>query len=517
MAGGQHPPAKRSPAACDRTVFAILFRELIKGMLMCRAPIIMENPSRLLDVFVLGVIASLPCASLAAHIAGAAERPNVLLVLADDMGIGDLGCYGGRVLKTPNIDRLAAEGIRFTRAYSGASVCAPSRCSLLTGRHMGHATVRGNWEVFPEGQFPLKKDEPTVANLFRDAGYATGICGKWGLGGPGSGSEPNDKGFDFFFGYLCQRHAHRYVTDYLYRNRERIEIDQSPRQHTNAHKLIADESIDFIRRHRGRPWFLFCAWTLPHGIYRADQVPDLSKYANTGWTDRQKVYAAMVEWFDADVGRLLGAVNELGIERDTLVVFASDNGGLREPEISDLFGSRAQLRGGKGDLWEGGLRVPMIARWPGRIAQGQTTDAPAALWDFVPTAAELVGAPRPKETDGVSLVPALMGKPMDQDRPLYWEQVRANRLEQAVRLGQWKGYCGATDKPLELYDLQRDPAETNDLSAQHPSIIAAMAKIMADSRVDVAVPKSDPRIWEKYREDNRKLDEKTGWSQPAAK
>lgn len=454
-------------------------------------------------------------AHFAAQNAAGAERPNILLILADDMGIGDLGCYGGKKLKTPHLDRLAAEGIRFTNAYSGASVCAPSRCALLTGLHMGHATVRGNWEVFPEGQFPLKSDEQTVAALLRKTGYSTGICGKWGLGGPGSGSEPNDKGFDFFFGYLCQRHAHRYVTDYLYRNRERIAIEQSPQRRTNAHTLIADESIEFIRRHRAEPWFLFCAWTLPHGIYRADQVPDLGKYADTGWTEKQKVYAAMVEWFDTDVGRLLSALKQLELDRNTLVLFASDNGGVGDAQLAEHFGSLPAMRGAKGDLWEGGLRVPMIARWPGRIAQGQTSDAPIAFWDFLPTAAELAGASPPEKTDGRSFVPALLGKPMPTDRPLYWEQTRGNRLQQAVRIGPWKGFRNGADSAMELYNLELDRSERNNVVAQHPDVAAKISQIMAVSRVEAEAPKPDPRVWEKYREDNRKLDEKTGWRETA--
>jgi arylsulfatase A len=198
-----------------------------------------------------GILLAAACTTEAAggtNVADGADRPNILLILADDVGMGDLGCYGGSLLNTPNIDGLAAGGMRFTDAYSGASVCAPSRCVLMTGRHMGRATIRGNWEVFPEGQAPLKEGEVTLAMVLREAGYATGICGKWGLGGPGSGSEPNDKGFDFFFGYNCQRHAHRYVTDYLYRNRARIEIEQTPERRINAHTLIGQESLDFIRR-----------------------------------------------------------------------------------------------------------------------------------------------------------------------------------------------------------------------------------------------------------------------------
>jgi arylsulfatase A-like enzyme len=439
-----------------------------------------------------------------------AERPNVVLVLADDLGIGDLGCYGQKLIKTPRIDRLAAEGLRFTSAYSGASVCAPSRCALLTGRHTGHATVRGNWEVFPEGQAPLKQDEVTVAMMLKQAGYTTGICGKWGLGGPGSGSTPNDKGFDLFFGYNCQRHAHRYVTNYLYRNGERIEIRQTPDHRIYSQNLIAEESLKFIRQNRDRPFFLFCAWTVPHGIWRTDQVPSVEAYAGTPWSDAQKVYATMVEQLDAGVGRILETLQELEIDRKTLVIFASDNGGPGS-EIADRFGSLAGLRGAKGQLWEGGIRVPLLARWPGRIPVGRTCDFPTAFWDFLPTAAELAGAPLPANLDGVSLVPVLHGQEQPSRPPLYWEQGSGDRLAQAVRVGPWKGYRPAARRPVQLYDLRSDPAETKDVAAEHPQTVGQIEAIMAASRTEIEIPKPDPRIWEKYREDNSKLDAMLGW------
>jgi len=445
-------------------------------------------------------------------VAGAeAERPNVVLILADDLGMGDLGCYGQKRLKTPNVDRLAAEGTRFTSAYSGASVCAPSRCSLMTGRHMGHATIRSNWEVFPEGQAPLQGGEVTVAMMLKQAGYATGICGKWGLGGPGSGSEPNDKGFDFFFGYNCQRHAHHYVTNYLYRNGERFEIEQTPEHHVYSQQLIAEESLGFIRRNHARPFFLFCAWTVPHGIWRIDQVPSVGAYADTGWSDTQKVYAAMVEGLDADVGRVLETLEELGIDGNTLVLFASDNGGVGSAEIADHFGSHAGMRGAKGQLWEGGVRVPMIARWPGRVPAGRTCDFPTAFWDFLPTAAQLAGAPLPPNVDGVSIVPTLLGHEQKSRPPLYWEQTRGKRFERAVRAGTWKAYQPAADAPVQLYDLASDRAETQDVASEHPRTVARIEAVMAAAHTDIEIPKHDPRIWEKYREDNKKLDAMTGW------
>lgn len=434
-------------------------------------------------------------------------QPNILYVLADDAGMGDFGCYGQKLLKTPHIDRLAAEGIRFTDAYAGSMVCAPSRCALMTGGHMGHATVRGNWEVYPEGQWPLKRGDVTVAQVLKQAGYATGICGKWGLGAPGSGSAPNDKGFDFFFGYNCQRHAHRYYTDYLYRNTERIPIAQSAQHRVYAQDLIAQESLDFIRKNKDRPFYLFCAWTVPHGPYRTDQVPSLEAYNDTGWTDAQKVYAAMIQRLDGDVGRLLAQLKELGIEQDTLVIFASDNGAGGGPEINDRFGSRAGLRAAKGTLWEGGIRVPMIARWPGRVPAGRTSDFATAFYDFLPTAAEIAHAKAPPGVDGISIVPVLLGKTQKPHDWLYWENPQGTKLTKAVRMGAWKGYQAAAGQALELYDLASDRGETKNVAANHPDVVRKIEAIMRQAHRDTEIPtKTDPRIWKKYQEDNRKLD-----------
>jgi len=438
--------------------------------------------------------------------AGRRSRPNIVYILADDLGMGDLGCYGQKLLKTPNIDRLAAEGTRFTDAYAGAAVCAPARCTLMTGLHLGHATVRGNWEVYPEGQWPLKASDVTVAQVLKKAGYATGICGKWGLGAPGSGSAPNDKGFDFFFGYNCQRHAHRFYTDYLYRNTQRMEIPQSAEHRVYAQDLIAQESLNFIRQNKDRPFYLFCAWTLPHGPYRADQVPSLDAYQDTGWTDAQKVYAAMVERLDGDVGRVMALLKELHLDQDTLVIFASDNGAGNGPANIALFGSTAGMRAAKATLWEGGIRVPMIARWPGRVPTGRTSDFATAFWDFLPTAAELAGASPPQGIDGISIVPTLLGKTQRPHEYLYWEDPRAAGISKAVRMGRWKGYQANAAKPVELYDLAADPQEARNVAADHPDVVQKIEAIMAAAHTEVEIPKPDPRIWKKYQEDNRKLD-----------
>lgn len=438
--------------------------------------------------------------------AGSRTRPNIVFILADDLGMGDLGCYGQKLLKTPNIDGLAAEGTRFTNAYSGSMVCAPSRCMLMTGRHPGHATVRGNWEVYPEGQWPLAAGDVTVAQVLKQAGYATGICGKWGLGAPTSGAAPNDKGFDLFFGYNCQRHAHRYYTDYLYRNAARREIPQSAARRVYAQDLIAEAGLDFIRENKGRPFYLFCAWTLPHGPYRPDQVPSLEAYKDTGWTDTQKVYAAMVERLDGDVGRVLALLKELRLDEKTLVIFASDNGAGGGQANNERFGSQAGMRETKGTLREGGIRVPMIARWPGKVPAGRTSDFITAFWDFLPTAAELAGASPPEKIDGISIAGELLGRTQRPHEYLYWEDPRPNRLTKAVRLGRWKGYQGDAGKPVELHDLEADPQESRDVAADHPEIVKRIEAIMAESRTEVEIPKGDPRIWKKYQEDNLRLD-----------
>jgi arylsulfatase A len=442
----------------------------------------------------------------AAGLQAAVTRPNIIFILADDLGVGDLGCYGQKLLKTPNIDRLASEGMRFSDAYAGAMVCAPARCTLMTGYHLGHATVRGNWEVYPEGQYPLAERDITVAEILKKAGYSTGICGKWGLGGPDSRSTPNKAGYDFFYGYNCQRHAHRYFTDYLWRNTERINIPQSSKKLVYSQDLIADESLRFIRQNRNRPFHLFCAWTLPHGPYTTNNVVSIEKYRQTGWTDPQKVYAAMVERLDSDVGRVMALLKQLDLDRNTLVLFASDNGAVGGATDA-RFGSRAGLRESKGSLREGGIRVPMIARWPGKVPAGSTTEFATAFWDFLPTAAELAGTSAPPGIDGISIVPTLFGH---QQRPhdyLYWERLSgADKLTRAVRLGHWKGYQEAVGSPIELYDLKSDPAESRNIAAEHPDVTARIGKIMAEAHVDVVVPPTDKRIWEKYREDNRRLD-----------
>ena len=344
--------------------------------------------------------------------------PNIIFVLADDLGYGDLGCYGQKKIQTPHIDRLAAEGIRFTQHYSGNAVCAPSRCCLMTGKHPGHAHIRDNSEVKPEGQRPIPASSVTIAMLLKDRGYATAATGKWGLGAPGSEGDPIRQGFDLFFGYNCQRHAHNYYPTYLWRNNERMALAGNTAGVTGkhySHDLIEAEALRFIDENRSRPFLLYVPFTIPH---LALQVPEDSLRQYVGkWDDPpydgsrgyqpqphpRAAYAAMITRMDRSVGRILQRVAQWGLDRDTIVFFTSDNGPTHDKvggSDSDFFASAGPLRGLKGSLYEGGIRVPMIARWPGKIAPGRTTDLPSAFWDVLPTLCEVSGARPPADKIG---------------------------------------------------------------------------------------------------------------------
>lgn len=424
------------------------------------------------------------------------RRPNIIFILADDLGYGDLGSYGQKTIATPNLDRMAVEGIRFTQCYAGSTVCAPSRCALMTGMHMGHAWVRGNLRV------PLRPEDRTVAEALKDSGYRTALIGKWGLGEPDTTGIPNRKGFDYFFGYLNQAHAHNYYPEYLWRNEARVTLEGnvegeegvSSKRAQYAHDLFTREALDYLDKQTvEQPFFLYLAYTVPHannerGKAEGDgmEVPDYGEYAGKDWPAPQKGFAAMVSRLDRDVGAVLRKLKEKGLDEQTIVFFSSDNGPHKEGGNNpDFFDSNGPLRGIKRDLYEGGIRVPMIVRGPSRIPAGVVSEIPWAFWDFLPTAVDLAGESAPTGIDGISMVPAIFGGPHRQEPhpPFYWEFYEGG-FKQAARKGRWKAVRNSLDGPTELYDLMEDAAEEHDLSAQHEDKVQEFRRLFADSRVD---------------------------------
>ena len=402
------------------------------------------------------------------------KKPNIVFILVDDAGIGDFSAYGCNYGVTPNIDRLAAEGLKFTRAYSGSAVCAPSRCVLMTGQHPGHMLRRANQSK--HGLLALPEGQPTTARVLHEAGYATGGFGKWGLGNPGTTGAAEKQGFDVFFGYYDQKHAHDFYTDHLVRNGVDVPHPQSGQQSWEdySHTRIADETLKFIEQNKDRPFFCYAAWTPPHGDY---VIPDNAPYSQKPWSEEHRNYAAMVALIDKDVGRVLQKLKDLGLDDNTLVIFTSDNGA--NEEFINPLGSTGGLRGYKRMLYEGGIRTPFIARWPGRIQPNTTSDLLTTFVDFLPTAADLAGVPGPPATDGISIVPTLLGKKQAaQHESLYFE-IYEPYFQQSVRLGDWKGYRLGTKAPLELYDLKADPTEQHNLAAAHPDVVRKIEGIMA--------------------------------------
>jgi len=416
------------------------------------------------------------------------ERPNIIFIMADDLGYGDLGCYGQKHIQTPHIDQLAAEGMRFSQCYAGAPICAPSRCVLMTGQHTGHATVRGNHgqnAPLHDGEpnrVPLKADEVTVATLLKQAGYATGITGKWGLGEPGSTGLPNDHGFDEWFGYLNQSHAADYYTDYLWRNKERqtIEGNLNGGRSLYSADLFSEFSLDFIRENQAHPFFLYLATTIPH---KKIEVPDLGAYAYKPWPEDAKVFAAMVTRLDSQVGQILALLKELDLERNTIVFFTSDNGSALGWD--GMFDSSGPLRDKKFTLYEGGIRCPMIVRWPGRVPAGAVSEAVWYFADVLPTMANLADAGVPEVVDGIDVTEALFDPAhVLPERSLYWELPEGDSqpLRQAVRWNDWKAVRYGQDTELELYNLSSDLGETRNAAAGHPDVVARIEGFLETAR-----------------------------------
>ena len=428
------------------------------------------------------------------------SQPNIVLIMADDLGYGHLGSYGQEVIETPELDRLASGGLRYTQAYAGSTVCAPSRSVLMTGQHTGHTTVRANFG--PDGErIPLNDDDITIAEVLASAGYNTGMIGKWGLGEPGTTGLPNKQGFDHWFGFLNQHNAHSFYPPYLWRNDRIVYFNENEngQRQTYVQDLFIEEALQFIRSNKGGPFFLYLPFTLPHTELAAredmmqkyrgkfDEVPFPSKDGRPPVKETKATYAAMVSTLDHDVGRIMRELEQQGIAENTLVIFTSDNGAATEDgAVAEYFKGSGPFRGIKRDLYEGGIRVPLIASWPGRIAPGAVDETShVAFWDFLPTLAELAGAELPEGLDGISITPSLLhGKPVGNDRPLYWEfQKKPNTgMKQAVRWGAWKAVRLSEATELELYDLENDIGETENVAAENPELVKKFETYLGSAR-----------------------------------
>jgi arylsulfatase A-like enzyme len=429
------------------------------------------------------------------------DLPNIIYIMADDLGYGDLGCYGQKLIQTPNIDRLAENGMKFSNFYAGSTVCAPSRCVLMTGLHTGHCFIRGN------GRDSLRPEDVTVAEVLKQAGYATGQVGKWGLGLEGSTGLPTRQGFDFFYGYLDQGHAHNYYPTFVVKNEERVKLRNvvpgegdfgqgfatEKMDYTPA--LMIDETLGFIDAHRDERFFMYLAYTLPHAnneknkqLGDGTEVPDFGIYAEKDWTEQNRGQAAMIGYLDDMVGQVVARLEKHKLIDNTVIFFTSDNGPHSEAgnDVS-FFDANGPVTGIKRSMHDGGIRVPMIVQWPGRVKAGSTTDLISGGVDFMATAADIVGIKLKNETDGLSILPTLLGQDTEQEQHkyLYWEFYEQGS-KQAARMGKWKAIRRPIGTgPIEVYDLSEDITESNDLAKSHPELAARFEKIFAEAHVPV--------------------------------
>ena len=451
--------------------------------------------------FILLILAAL----FSATTANAAGKPNIIYIMADDLGYAELGSYGQQKIKTPHLDKMAAEGMRFTQHYTGSPVCASARCSLMTGRHGGHAYVRNNFEIGTwdsyRGQLPLREDDITIAEILKKVGYATGAFGKWGLGEPGSSGDPLNQGFDRFYGFNCQRHAHNLFPKYLVDDRKKRPLKgntRSLRGETYGPESVADEMLQFIRQNKDKPFFVYYPTVIPH---LALQVPEeeLKQYQGqwkeTPYTGKsylphptpRAAYAAMITFMDKQVGRLMALLKELDLDDNTIVLFTSDNGTtfLKEQVDYEFFNSVDGLKGLKGSVYEGGIRVPLVARWPGKVQAGKVSGHICSHYDAMATLADVAGTTPDPNTDGISYLPELLGKKQKKHDYLFWDYAGYG-AQLAVRMGNWKAVKRNLKKypnsPLELYNLKTDRNETTDLATKKPDIARRMEQIMLDAR-----------------------------------
>lgn len=448
--------------------------------------------------------------AIATEVSAADRKPNIVFLLADDLGYGDLGCYGQQQIQTPNLDKLAEQGRRYTQFYAGSTVCAPSRCVLMTGLHTGHCFIRGN------GKDNLRPSDVTLAEVLKAAGYTTALIGKWGLGHEGSTGVPIRQGFDYFFGYLDQHHAHNYYPSFLVRNEERVALRNvvpnegdvgqgvATKKVDYSHDLLIENALRFVTENRDKPFFLFLPMTIPHANNEAKkegmEVPDWGIYADKDWPDPQKGHAAMITRMDRDIGRLVERLRQYDLLNNTILFFSSDNGPHSEGgQDPTFFDSNGPLKGIKRDLTEGGIRVPAIAHWPGKVPAGTVSDHIGAFWDLMPTFAAIAGAEEhlPDGIDGLSFVADLMGKVDDQKShdALYWAFYERGGA-QALRMGKWKAVQQPIHMPIRLYNLEEDLGETTDLADKHPEIVARMKERMQQEYVPSerwVLPKRQPR------------------------
>ncbi|MCF7847269.1 MAG: arylsulfatase [Kiritimatiellales bacterium] len=465
-------------------------------------------------------LAGLTVAAGAGAFAPTERKPNMIYILLDDAGYGDFGCYGQRKIETPVIDKLAREGMKFTNHYAGCTVCAPSRCALMTGYHTGHSYVRGNKEMVTEGQHPIPADTVTIPKVLKQAGYATGLVGKWGLGAPGTHGEPNRQGFDYFFGFNCQRRAHKHYPPTLNENGKTVELpyNRYGSRHTYVQDLFRQKGIEFITQNKDKPFFLYLALNTPHAELLAPRDGLWEKYAAKGWPETAFVedtqgragddligayasqdfpnvaYATMVSRIDRDIGKLMECLKQCGIDDNTVVMFTSDNGPHQEGGCQpEFFNSNGPFSGVKRDLLDGGIRMPFIVRWPGRIKPGATSNHLSAFWDVLPTCAELAGIPAPQGIDGLSFAPTLLGKGgQRQHEYLYWEFHRSAfgkpAVNQAIRRGDWKairrGLTKGAKPPVILFNLKDDVEELSDVAKQYPDMVKKMEKLFEQARTE---------------------------------
>lgn len=451
--------------------------------------------------------------SLVSCSANREQKPNIIFILADDLGYGDISALGQEHFDTPNIDRLISQGMFFTDHYAGAAVSAPSRSCLVTGLHTGHTPIRGNMELTPdEGQYPLPEDTYTIFDMFKENGYATGVFGKWGLGGPGTEGTPECHGVDEFYGYNCQRYAHNYYPLHIWHNSRKIILEENAGKGEGQYApgLIHKAALSFMEGNKDRPFFLWYTTNIPHAELRLpeeeleefagreDLQPekkyeggeDSPEYKYGGYGSQEyphAAFAAMITLLDRQVGEISDMLDSLGIADNTILIFSSDNGAHMEGGADpDFFNSNGIYRGYKRDLYEGGIRTPMAIRWPAKVKAGSTSSLISAFWDFMPTFAEAIGAEIPENIDGISFLPSLTGVGEQKEHEyLYWE-FHEYGGRQAVRKGVWKAvrYNVETDGEIQLYNLEDDPGESTDLAGQYPAMVAEFDGLMEGARTE---------------------------------